>query len=79
MAAQVEGETTDGLKPYLEALSPVLQADAPEFGWLNIPVLKDYLGWLKQMGVLDLREDPARCCHQRISAAACRRGAAGNP
>lgn len=59
LAAQVEGETSESLKPYLEALSPVLRADAPAFGWINIPVLKDYLSWVKETGVLDLREDPA--------------------
>jgi putative hydroxymethylpyrimidine transport system substrate-binding protein len=60
MAARVEGETTEGLKPYLEALSPVLRADAPAFGRLNLSVLKDYLSWTRQIGVLDLREDPAK-------------------
>jgi putative hydroxymethylpyrimidine transport system substrate-binding protein len=60
MAAQVEGETADGLKPYLAALTPVLRADAPEYGWLNIPVLKDYLEWLREVGVFDLRENPEK-------------------
>jgi putative hydroxymethylpyrimidine transport system substrate-binding protein len=60
MAARVEGETTEGLKPYLEALSPVLRADAPAFGRLNLSVLRDYLAWTKEIGVLDLREDPAK-------------------
>ena len=60
MAARVEGETSEGLKPYLEALTPVLRADAPAFGRLNIPVLKDYLAWLSEIGVLDLREDPVK-------------------
>ena len=59
MAARAEGETTEGLRPYLEALSPVLRADAPAFGRLNLSVLGDYLAWTKQIGVLDLREDPA--------------------
>jgi putative hydroxymethylpyrimidine transport system substrate-binding protein len=58
MAARVEGETTEGLRPYLGALSPVLRADAPAFGRLNLSVLKDYLNWTKQIGVLDLHEDP---------------------
>ncbi len=60
MAARVEGETSDSLKPYLAALTPVLRADAPAFGYLNIPVLQDYLRWLRETGVLDLREDPAK-------------------
>jgi putative hydroxymethylpyrimidine transport system substrate-binding protein len=59
MAARVEGETTEGLRPYLEALNPVLRADAPAFGRLNLSVLRDYLTWTKEIGVLDLREDPA--------------------
>ena len=60
MAARVEGETTEGLRPYLEALSPVLRADAPAFGRLNLSVLRDYLAWTREIGVLDLREDPAK-------------------
>jgi len=60
MSGQVEGETTEGLKPYLESLIPVFKADAPEFGWLNLSVLKDYADWTKEIGVLDLREDPAK-------------------
>lgn len=60
MAARVEGETTDGLLLYLKALSPVLRADAPEYGWLNLSVLKDYAAWTKEIGVLDLREDPSK-------------------
>jgi putative hydroxymethylpyrimidine transport system substrate-binding protein len=60
MAARVQGETTEGLRPYLEALSPVLRADAPAFGRLNLSVLRDYLAWTKEIGVLELREDPAK-------------------
>jgi putative hydroxymethylpyrimidine transport system substrate-binding protein len=60
MAARVEGETTDSLMPYLKALIPVLKADAPQYGWLNLPVLKDYVAWTKEIGVLDLREDPSK-------------------
>ncbi len=60
MAGRVEGETTEGLMPYLKALIPVLQADAPEYGWLNLPVLKDYVAWTREIGVLDLREDPSK-------------------
>ena len=58
MAARVEGETSEGLRPYLDALNPVLRADAPAFGRLNFSALGDYLIWIRQMGVLDLREDP---------------------
>lgn len=60
MAARVEGETTQGLMPYLQALTPVLRADAPAFGRLNLPVLKDYVAWIKEIGVLDMREDPSK-------------------
>src|SRR5579862_228577 len=60
MAASVEAETTQGLMPYLAALSPVLRADAPAFGQVNLSVLKDYLAWIKEIGVLDVREDPAK-------------------
>jgi putative hydroxymethylpyrimidine transport system substrate-binding protein len=60
MAARVEGETTEGLMPYLAALNPVLKADAPAFGRVNLSVLKDYLAWIKEVGVLDVHEDPAK-------------------
>jgi putative hydroxymethylpyrimidine transport system substrate-binding protein len=60
MAARVEGESTESLRPYLAALSPVLRADAPAFGRLNLPVLKDYLAWIKEIGVLDMHEDPSK-------------------
>jgi putative hydroxymethylpyrimidine transport system substrate-binding protein len=60
MAAQVEGETADSLKPYLAALAPVLQADAPEYGWVNIAVIGEYLGWLKRTGVMDIHEEPSK-------------------
>jgi hypothetical protein len=57
---RVEGETAEGLRPYLEALRPVLRADAPAYGRLNLAVLKDYLDWAREMGVLDFREDPSK-------------------
>jgi putative hydroxymethylpyrimidine transport system substrate-binding protein len=60
MAARVEGETPQGLMPYLKALAPVLRADAPAYGRLNIAVLGDYLTWIRQIGVLDVSEDPTR-------------------
>jgi putative hydroxymethylpyrimidine transport system substrate-binding protein len=59
MAARVEGETTAGLMPYLQAVAPVFRADAPSFGRVNLSALKDYLAWIKEIGVLDVREDPA--------------------
>jgi len=59
MAAHVEGETAAGLMPYLAAVAPVFRADAPAFGRINIPVLRDYLAWIKEIGVLDVHEDPA--------------------
>jgi putative hydroxymethylpyrimidine transport system substrate-binding protein len=58
MAERVAGETAEGLKPYLEAVIPVFRADAPAYGRLNIPVLRDYLAWIRQIGVLDVPEDP---------------------
>jgi hypothetical protein len=60
MAGRVEGETAAGLRPYLDALRPVLRADAPAYGRLNLAVLKDYLDWIREMGVLDVREDPSK-------------------
>jgi len=59
MAARVEGETKEGLRPYLDVLSPVLRADAPAFGRLNFLVLKEYVNWIREIGVLDLHEEPA--------------------
>jgi hypothetical protein len=38
----------------------VLRADAPAYGRLNLAVLKDYLDWIREMGVLDVREDPSK-------------------
>ena len=58
MAARVEGETPEALKPYFDAVRPVLQADAPSYGRLDLPVLKDYLAWVRGTGVLDFRADP---------------------
>ncbi len=60
MAARVEGETAQGLRPYFDALNPVFRADAPEFGWLNLHALKEYLDWIREIGVLDVQEDPAK-------------------
>jgi ABC-type nitrate/sulfonate/bicarbonate transport system substrate-binding protein len=60
MAGRVEGETAEGLRPYLDALRPVLRADAPAYGRLNLAVLKDYLDWIREMGVLDVRDDPSK-------------------
>jgi putative hydroxymethylpyrimidine transport system substrate-binding protein len=59
MAARVEGETIAGLQPYLQAVTPVFRADAPSFGHINLSVLKDYLNWIREIGVLDVHEDPA--------------------
>jgi putative hydroxymethylpyrimidine transport system substrate-binding protein len=60
MAKEVEGESAQGMKPFLESVIPVLKADAPGFGRLNLGVLRDYLAWTREIGVLDLREDPAK-------------------
>jgi ABC-type nitrate/sulfonate/bicarbonate transport system substrate-binding protein len=59
MASRVEGDTVEGLRPYFDAVRPVLQADAPVFGYLNLPVLKAYLGWAKETGVIDYNADPS--------------------
>jgi NitT/TauT family transport system substrate-binding protein/putative hydroxymethylpyrimidine transport system substrate-binding protein len=59
MAARIEGDTVEGLRPYLAALAPVIKADAPDCGTLNLKVLGDFLGWVRQTGVLDYRADPA--------------------
>lgn len=59
MAARVEGETSEELRPYLEALTPVLRADAPAFGWINLAALRDYVTWIREIGVLNVSEDPA--------------------
>jgi ABC-type nitrate/sulfonate/bicarbonate transport system substrate-binding protein len=59
MAARVEGETVDGLRPFLAALSPVIKADAPDCGTVNLKVLADYLAWVRQTGVIDYKADPA--------------------
>jgi ABC-type nitrate/sulfonate/bicarbonate transport system substrate-binding protein len=59
MAARVEGETIAGLQPYLQAVSPVFRSDAASYGQINLPVLRDYLNWIREIGVLDVREDPA--------------------
>jgi len=59
MAARVEGETAQALKPYFDAVRPVLQADAPSYGYVNLKVLRDYLVWVKDTGVLDFNADPS--------------------
>jgi putative hydroxymethylpyrimidine transport system substrate-binding protein len=58
MASRVEGETAEALRPYFDAVRPVLQADAPSYGYVNLAVLKDYLAWVKDTGVLDFNADP---------------------
>jgi len=59
MASRVEGDTVDSLKPYFDSVRPVLQADAPSYGYVNLGVLRDYLAWVKDTGVLDFNADPA--------------------
>ena len=59
MASRVEGETVEGLRPYLDAVRPVLRADAPQYGYVTLPVLKDYLAWVKDTGVIDFNADPS--------------------
>lgn len=65
MAAQVEGETVEGLRPYFEAVRPVLRDGAPAYGHLDLPVLRAYAGWARQAGVLDFQEDPSRYATNR--------------
>jgi ABC-type nitrate/sulfonate/bicarbonate transport system substrate-binding protein len=59
MASEVEGETLAGLRPFFGAVSPVLKADAPYYGHLDLGVLRAYLGWVRDTGVLNFSEDPA--------------------
>jgi putative hydroxymethylpyrimidine transport system substrate-binding protein len=59
-ASRVEGETPDSLRPYLQALAPVFRADAPEYGWINMQALKDYIDWTRKVGVLDFHEAPEK-------------------
>jgi ABC-type nitrate/sulfonate/bicarbonate transport system substrate-binding protein len=59
MATRVEGETVPGLRPYFDAVRPVLQADAPAYGRVNLAVLRSYLDWVRETGVLDFRADPS--------------------
>jgi len=57
MAVRVEGETAEGLRPFLDAVRPVLRADAPAYGRVDIPVIRRYVAWAREAGVIDLRED----------------------
>jgi len=59
MAGRVEGETPETLRPFLAALAPVIKADAPDCGTVNLKVLGDYLAWVRQTGVIDFKADPA--------------------
>ena len=40
-------------------MRPVLQADAPAYGRVNLAVLRDYLAWVREAGVFDFRADPS--------------------
>ena len=59
MASRVEGESVEGLRPFLDSVMPVLRDGAPAYGRLDIPVINRYVAWARQAGVLDLREDAA--------------------
>ena len=59
MAGRVEGETVEGLRPYFDAVRPVLRAGAPSYGRLDLAVIRDYLAWVRDAGVLDFRADPS--------------------
>ena len=59
MAARVEGETVEGLRPYLDAVRPVLRADAPAYGRLDLGALRDYVAWIGETGVVGFHADPA--------------------
>jgi len=59
MASLVEGETAEGLRPFFDSVRPVLQADAPAYGRVNLAVLRDYLAWVREAGVFDFRADPS--------------------
>ena len=59
MAGRVEGETVEGLRPFFDAVRPVLLADAPSYGRLDLRVIGDYLAWARDAGVLGFRADPS--------------------
>jgi ABC-type nitrate/sulfonate/bicarbonate transport system substrate-binding protein len=60
MASAVEGESVQGLRPYFDAVRPVLKADAPAYGRLDLAAIRDYVAWVKDAGIFDFREDPSR-------------------
>lgn len=59
MASRVEGDTVEGLKPYFDAIRPVLQADAPVYGYVNIAALGEFQKWAKEAAILDFLDAPS--------------------
>lgn len=57
MASRVEGETVEGLRPFFDAVRPVLRADAPAYGRVDLAVLRQYAAWAREAGVVNVRED----------------------
>lgn len=59
MASLVQGDSEAELRPYFDAVAPVLRADAPAYGHVDLAVLGAYCAWLHEAGVLEVREAPA--------------------
>jgi len=56
---QTEGLSLKASEPQLDALTPVFQADAPVYGYVDLDVLAAYLAWAKEAGIMDLEAEPA--------------------
>lgn len=59
LLAHAEGVTLKQAEPQLEALLPVFQADALCYGYVDLEVLRRYLAWARDAGVLELEADPS--------------------
>jgi NitT/TauT family transport system substrate-binding protein/putative hydroxymethylpyrimidine transport system substrate-binding protein len=70
LTKQAEGLALSDAKAQYEALKPVYQADAPDYGALNLQVLADYLTWAKEAKILDLSDDPAKFATDKFTAGA---------
>ncbi|HEV3012288.1 MAG TPA: ABC transporter substrate-binding protein, partial [Actinomycetota bacterium] len=70
LTKQAEGLALSDAKAQYEALKPVLQADAPVYGALNLQVLADYLTWAKEAKILDLSDEPTKFATDRFTASA---------
>lgn len=59
LLAHAEGITLKQAEPQLEALLPVFKANAPCYGYVDLDVLREYLAWARDAGVLELEADPS--------------------